>query len=299
MNSNIIRFRLLLAILFVLGFASATFAAGWDVPADKKAKNSNIKFDKASASEGEGIYTKNCLSCHGNPGKGNMMKSLNPIPPDLSAAQTQALTDGELQYILAVGRGLMPSFQNVMSESDRWKIISYLRSSNKNYVQVISKTDPAKSELVKIKTSYDNQKNKVNVLVTANEKTGVVVLKGAQVSLFAKRYFGNLQIEKQIVTDPNGIATFTFPTDLPGDKEGTVDLVVKVSDDVYGEIESVSSFKIGVPTNLPGLTEKRAMWNVVTKAPIWLILTYLSGVLIVSACLIYVLLSLFKLKNSK
>ena len=96
----------------------STSAQGWNVPAEQKDKKSYIKFDATSASQGEALYNANCASCHGNPGKNNTLKSLNPIPPDLGGSTTNALTDGELLYILNTGRGLMPSFKNVLSEED-------------------------------------------------------------------------------------------------------------------------------------------------------------------------------------
>lgn len=288
-------FTVLLTALF---YFQSVAQQGWDVPADKKVKNSYIKFDAASAKEGEAIYTKNCLSCHGNPTKDNSMKSLKPVPPDLSGAKTQKLTDGELFYILNTGRGLMPSFSNVLSESDRWKTIAYMRSFNSSYVQVLSKTDPTKSKLVKINMDYDSLKSVVRVHVTAAEKNGVVVLKNAEVALFAARYFGRLQVDKTMRTDNNGMATFGFNKTLPGDKQGYVNMIVKVNDDNYGEIESQSKMKIGVPTDKPSLTEKRAIWNVLSKAPIWLIVLYTSGVLVFGAFLLFILYKLFRIKKS-
>ena len=294
-----IKLKVVFTVLFTaLFYFQSAAQQGWDVPADKKAKNSYIKFDGASAKEGEAIYTKNCLSCHGNPTKGNSMKSLKPVPPDLSGAKTQKLTDGELFYILNTGRGLMPSFSNVLSESDRWKAISYIRSFNNSYVQVLSKTDPTKSKLVKINLDYDSLKSVVHVHVTAAEKSGVVALKNAEVVLFAARYFGKLQIDKTLRTDNNGMATFGFNKTLPGDKQGYVNMIAKVNDDNYGEIESQSKLKIGVPTDKPSLTEKRAIWNVLAKAPIWLIVLYTSGVLVFGAFLLFILYSLFRIKKS-
>jgi len=276
-----------------------TFAANnWNVPADKKEKNSYIKFDATSASQGEAIYNKNCASCHGNPGKNNSLKSLNPVPPDLSSAKTQELTDGELFYILSTGRMVMPSFKNVLSEDERWKAISYIRSFNKGYVQTVSKFDPNKSKLVKVDLKFDDATNKVQVSVVANEKSGKIALKDAEIALFAKRYFGRLQIEKSTKTDKDGIAVFTFPKDLPGDKTGLVELVVKINDENYGEIEYLKKLKIGIPTDKPGLTEKRAIWNVVTKAPLWIIGLYGFGILCFGLILIYILLKLKKLFKS-
>jgi mono/diheme cytochrome c family protein len=293
-----IPYRFVLTVILVASFYLQPFAQGWDVPADKKAKNSYIKFDKATAKEGETVYTKNCQSCHGDIGKNNSLKSLKPIPPDLSSTKSQQLTDGELFYILNTGRMIMPSFNNVLSETDRWKVISYIRSFNNSYIQVLSKTDPTKSNLVKINLSYDSINSIVRVQVTASEKAGVVALKNSEIILFANRYFGKLQIDKTLRTDNDGIALFRFTKNLPGDKSGNVELIVKVNDDKYGEILSQSKLKIGVPTDKPSLTEKRAIWNVLLKAPIWLIITYTSGVLIFGVFLLFLLYGLFRIKKS-
>lgn len=272
-------------------------AQNWDVPADKKAKKSYIKFDAVSAGQGEMIYTKNCVSCHGNPGKGNSLKTLVPVPPDLSSVKAQALTDGELFYILVVGRQIMPSFKNILSDEERWKSISYIRSFNKDYVQELSKFDPTKSKLVKINVDFDTITNKLKVDVKADEKAGIIALKDAEVLLFAGRYFGNLQIDKALRTNEQGVAVFDFPKDLPGDKTGNIDLMVKVIDENYGEIEYVNKLKVGVPTDQPSLTEKRAIWNVLAKAPFWIIFLYSSGILFVVLLLLYLVNSLLKLKK--
>jgi mono/diheme cytochrome c family protein len=220
MPRRIIDLRIALTLAVTILYCANDFAANnWNVPADKKTKNSYIKFDAASASQGEAIYNKNCASCHGNPGKGNSLKSLSPVPPDLSSAKSQELTDGELFYILSTGRMVMPSFKNVLSEDERWRVISFIRSSNKSYVQTLSKFDPNKSKLVKITLNFDPATHTIRVLAKANEKSGVVALKDAEVALFATRYFGRLQIGKSTKTDKDGVANFKFPKDLPGDKK--------------------------------------------------------------------------------
>lgn len=285
-------------VIIVSLFCLQLYAENWDIPADKRAKNSYIPFTGAVAREGEAMFTKNCMQCHGIPGKGNMLKTLKPMPPDLASATTQQRTDGDLFYIITTGRMVMPSFKNVFSEDERWKIISFLRSTNKQYVQVLSKFDPRKSKLVRISMSFNPNTHLVRMEVKATEKTGVVVLKNDEVELFATRYFGRLKIDKAQTTNNEGIAYFKFPTDLPGDKSGLVELTAKVSDDNYGEVEKQNKFKIGIPTDKPPLTQKRAIWNVVEKAPVWLLITYTSGVLFVGLFLLYILFNLWKLKKS-
>jgi mono/diheme cytochrome c family protein len=287
------------SFICVLFFCSQMVTGNnWNVPADKKAKNSNIKFDAASAKQGEDIYTKNCVSCHGNPGKDNSLKSLTPIPPDLSSSVTQSLTDGELFYILTTGRVIMPSFQSILSEEERWKAISYIRSFNKNYVQVLSKFDSGKSKLVKINIIFDAKTNQIKVDVKANEQTGIVFLKNSQVQLFATRYFGKLQIDKTQHTDTEGMAAFTFPKDFPGDKDGEIELSVKLNDENYGEIESIKTFKIGVPTDKPALNANRAIWNVLVKAPVWIIFLFSMGVITFGLVIMYLVYMLNKLRKS-
>jgi mono/diheme cytochrome c family protein len=283
----------ILVFFTVLSFNA--IAEEWNIPADKKAKNSNIQFTPAIARQGEDIFTKNCVSCHGNPGKNNSLKSLTPIPPDLSGAKTQQRTDGDLFYIITTGRMIMPSFANVLSEDERWKIISYIRSFNKNYVQVVSKFDSNKSKLVKIDMSFDSKSKIIKVVAAANEDTGKVKLHDDEISLFVNRYFGRLQIENSVKTNEAGEAEFQFPTDLPGDKDGNVELIVKMSDDKYGEIESISKLKIGIPTYKPSLTQNRAIWNVGKKAPYWILFTYLICVLIVISTFTYIIYNLYNI----
>ena len=297
MNKNNIVHRIFTIVLFSL-FYFHSFAENWNIPAVESSKNSYIQFTVATAKQGDAIYTQNCMSCHGNPGKGNGLKSFNPPPPDLGGAVTQKRTDGDLFYIITTGKMIMPSFATVLSAEQRWKVISFIRSFNKNYVQVVSnKINLAKSKLVKLNIQYDSNAHTVMVKASAKEPTGDVLLKNSEVSLYIKRYFGQLQIEKTIKTDNNGVAEFNFPTDLPGDKYGNLILIVKLNDDNYGEKEIQNKYKIGVPTDKPSLTEKRAIWNVMSKAPIWLLMTYTFCLLIVLSVFLYIFYNLYKLRK--
>lgn len=292
------KMKIALSLFFASAIAlSSNAQQKWDVPAAQKAKNSYVVFDAGATKEGESIYKKNCASCHGDPGKGNSMKTLTPPPPDLSGDKTKSLTDGELFYILNTGRGVMPSFKNTLSETDRWKVIAYIRSFHKGYVQVVSKTDPNKSKLVKVNTTFNKATNTIHISVKANLPTGVVALQNSEVALFADRYFGKLQIEKAIRTDAQGNAVFNFPKDLPGDKVGNVGLTIKINDESYGEIESQSKMQIGIPTDKPALTKDRAMWNVMKKAPWWILITYFGCLSVVIGFFVFLLKNLKKIKD--
>lgn len=297
--SKTIKIQFIAVVATLILFSNNAFSRSWKAPEEAKSKNSYIKFDATTASQGEALYNANCASCHGNPGKNNSLKSLNPIPPDLASEASQKLTDGELLYILNNGAGLMPSFKNSLSEEKMWLVISYLRGFNKDYVQQLSKFDPAKSKLVKLTTSFDKATNSLIVKAIANEKNGAIAIAGAEVSVFVKRYFGNLQIDKAIKTDVTGTATFKFPKDIPGNKEGKLDVVAKFFDENYGEVQSIDQFSIGIPTDKPALNEDRAIWNIVKKAPLWIIGLYSLGIIAFLSLLGFLLLNLRKIFMSK
>jgi hypothetical protein len=65
-----------------------------------------------------------------------------------------------------------------------------------------------------------------------------------------------------------------------------------VDETAFGEVKVDTTMAIGVPTYRPPLNKERAMWNVVGKTPIWLLLSYLLTVLTVWGLIVYVMLQL-------
>jgi len=83
------------------------------------------------------LYSKYCKSCHGSKGLGNGSKALElkTLPGDFSTAEFQAYTDGEIYYMVTVGRDEMKSYsKKIPDDEDLWGVISYLRTfKNKLY----------------------------------------------------------------------------------------------------------------------------------------------------------------------
>jgi mono/diheme cytochrome c family protein len=286
------RISLLLYILSFFDFAAS--AQEWIVPAENGAKLSPFAFTDSTRKAGGDLFNLNCKSCHGDPGKNNSVK-LIPPPPDPASEKMQKNSDGAFFYKVAEGRGLMPSFKNTLSATDTWKIISYLRGFNDKYVQeVAKKAAPGVTlEQVTMLLSWDNEKKQVKVAVTSLKEGVRQPVAGAELKLFAQRYFGNLQVDEARTTDNQGVALFNFPATLPGDSTGMVQLLVKPTDEAaFGETKTLATMKIGIPTYRPPLNEQRALWNVNKKSPIWLLLTYLFSVLAVWALIVYVMLQL-------
>ncbi len=282
---------LLLVISF---FTSAAFAQEWVVPAESIGRLSSFAFSDSTRKAGTVLFNTNCKSCHGDPGKNNAVK-LVPPPPDPASAQMQKNSDGSLSYKISAGRGTMPSFKNALSASDIWYVVSYIRGFNEKYVQEIAKKPAPGStfDQVKMIIAWNKADKIVEVKLSAVKEKIRQPVAGAEVKLFAKRYFGNLPIDQSHATDNQGVARFNFPTDLPGDSLGLVLLQATPSDEAaFGEAKADTALAIGLPTYRPPLNEQRALWNVVQKTPIWLLLTYSLSVLAVWGLIAFVLMQL-------
>ena len=287
----------LLILLFLLGH-QVIEAQNVVVPPAEKVKTSPFVFNPSTAKEGKAIYDMSCLSCHGTPGQGNFLKGLTPPPADLGTAVVQNKTDGEIFYNISEGNVIMPKFKTTLPEKDRWKLVSYIRSFNSKYVQpAITKSVNLLTKTVQIDFSYNSITHRISLMTYSVINKDTTRLKGSDELLFAKRYFGSLQIGQATKINDNGIATFGFPKTLPGDKNGSVELEARINDDIYGEIIISKKLKIGVPTYKPPLNEKRAIWNVQSKAPIWLLFTYFLIVAGVWITIGYIVFNIYRIKQ--
>jgi mono/diheme cytochrome c family protein len=75
-------------------------------------------------------YDIYCSMCHGRDGYGNGMIPQRGFPQP-EPFHTQRLREAGDEYLLTVasrGHGDSPAFENVISEADRWAIVSYIRA---------------------------------------------------------------------------------------------------------------------------------------------------------------------------
>jgi len=273
------------------------FAQGqdWVVPEDRRARLSTFPFTDETRKEGDRLYQINCHSCHGDPGKNNYI-ALQPPPGDPATDKIQHNTDGEIFHKVTTGRGPMPSFRSVLTTEEIWKVVSYIRSFNRDYIQKVMQVITSSAypgAVISMKLAYDETAKMVAVIATATGETGSVPVTGAGVRLLAKRYFGHLPVDEDKVTDSSGTALFAVPEGLPGDTAGNVSLSAQFTDEqTFGSVSKDTVLMAGAVTVPVSLTAKRAMWNTVRKAPVWVILAYGLGVLAVWGFIMLVMLKL-------
>jgi hypothetical protein len=250
--------------------------------------------------QGEQIYLKNCQSCHGLMGKDNWAK-LTPPPGDLSKDKAQKQTDGELFYRITAGKIPMPEFRNILTEDDRWWVVAYMRTFNPKYVQPNPVALASFSgRIVTLAMQYSDPMKKIVVTATEKLKDGQTGLAaGVEIMLFVKRYFGTMQVGEIKTTNARGEAVFEFPADLPGNKDGYVEVSAKVNDpkSAMKTTPASANLAIGMPTDKPSLTAVRAMWSTRGQAPLWILLTYTISVIIVWAFILYIVYTILKIRK--
>ena len=92
-----------------------------------------IPVSEEVVAEGRAHFADHCASCHGNDGGGNteMGRGLYPKAPDMRLSATQALSDGELYYIIENGVRFtgMPGWSTgtAAGEESTWHLVHFIR----------------------------------------------------------------------------------------------------------------------------------------------------------------------------
>ena len=82
--------------------------------------------DTSAIQAGQEIYSRDCAVCHGADGSGGL-----PDTPDFTASETQAELRAEAGHnfcAVYAGKGVMPGFQDKLTNDEIWSVITYLGS---------------------------------------------------------------------------------------------------------------------------------------------------------------------------
>jgi mono/diheme cytochrome c family protein len=86
--------------------------------------------DRRARERGAFVYTNFCVVCHGPTGKGDgpVMERGMPLSPSLLAENAVEMKDGQMFHVLTYGQKTMAAHAGQLSRDDRWKVILYVRS---------------------------------------------------------------------------------------------------------------------------------------------------------------------------
>jgi mono/diheme cytochrome c family protein len=109
-------------------------ARAFAIPTAARNTPNPIASDDKTLADSMHHYADHCAICHANNGSGETAigKGLYPRPPDLRAADTQQLSDGELYWIIHNGVRFtgMPAFGDDKAgapDEDSWKLVHFIR----------------------------------------------------------------------------------------------------------------------------------------------------------------------------
>jgi outer membrane protein OmpA-like peptidoglycan-associated protein len=97
--------------------------------------NSEIK---GASDAGKPLYENNCAICHGSKGDGNgniVKNGKYPAPPpSYFIDRLLELPDGKMFHSVHYGKNMMGSYAAQLNKEERWKVISYIRQLQADYI---------------------------------------------------------------------------------------------------------------------------------------------------------------------
>ena len=106
-----------------------------EIPAEYSSLTNPLAEDAQAVAQGESTYSRYCAACHGEMGAGDgpASSSLTPAPKNI-AENEDGLSDGYLMWRISEGglmapfNSSMPGWKTVLSETEIWQLITYLRT---------------------------------------------------------------------------------------------------------------------------------------------------------------------------
>jgi len=102
-----------------------------DPPADYATLQNPVDVSIETLEEGKHLFIRECITCHGDAGRGNgrFVGGLTPPPPDFSSSDYTGA--GDVGFFWRISEGVpwtaMPTWKLLYSDQDRWKLVNYLQ----------------------------------------------------------------------------------------------------------------------------------------------------------------------------
>lgn len=279
------------AIMILLSLAVS--AQDWIVPDDQKSLANPLPYNLENVKKGKELFLKNCKSCHGDPGKNNVLP-LVPPPVDITSEKMQKNTEGEMFYKITHGRGAMPQFNATISDDDRWRIVNYIQNFNPAKQPMLVNAPATKAKLL---ASVNEQEKKVEIFAEYMAADGFTRLPNAEITISAKKNFGNIEIGK-VRTSESGRAIFTIPETLIGDEEGYVNIVVALDETFIADVVTLDKAKVGQLKQVQKLIRPGVLWSTNENIQIWLLISYICVTGAAWLTIGYVAFQLFRIKKT-
>jgi mono/diheme cytochrome c family protein len=125
--------KIIVVLVLFVGFVNAKAQSTWVAPKNADVISNPLKNDQTAIKKGKTLYLQLCAVCHGDKGKGDGVASaaLNPKPANFTIDKFHKQTDGAVFWKLTEGKPPMASYKESLSITQRWQLVSYLKTIKK------------------------------------------------------------------------------------------------------------------------------------------------------------------------
>lgn len=139
---------------------AARFARGLAMPSRRQQRTNPLVVTPAVLSTARGHWANHCATCHANDGSGQtpIGRNLYPKAPDMRAATTQNLTDGELYGVIQNGIRLsgMPAWgEPVDDDEETWALVAFIRhlpDASREEIEAMKALNPMSADELRERT---------------------------------------------------------------------------------------------------------------------------------------------------
>jgi hypothetical protein len=140
----------------------------------------------------------------------------------------------------------------------------------------------------------------INVRFKAEDSIGNYIPKeDLVIKLYIKRMFGDLLINDDFdTTDENGLFSFNFTGNIPGDENGDLSVVAKIEDDDnFGTVLFENNIQWGDLLKVDDFADRRELWTARANTPLSLLI-FVNGMIIgVWSTIFYIIFQILKIRK--
>ena len=129
-----------------------------------------------------------------------------------------------------------------------------------------------KSAMLVMEPRKEDSTYMISLKATADSPDGPMPIAAAVVSVYVKRMFSSLKVAEG-ETDESGMVEVEFPTGLPGDENGNVEITAMIEEtDEYGNLSAASTQPWGFAVSNAFVESPKALWS--PHPPTWMVVTF-------------------------
>lgn len=120
---------ILITILFIGSNKIVAQTSNWVAPESSTNLINPFKGNASATADGKKIFNQMCVLCHGLQGKGNGEAglSLERKPANFLSLKIINETDGNIFWKITHGKAPMATYEELLTEDQRWKLVNYIR----------------------------------------------------------------------------------------------------------------------------------------------------------------------------